>query len=352
MSKKDLESIRKRIKEFRRTAVPFVDVLSKQAEAIAVACERVSRSWSGSFAGYHGRLYYENFESPTLGNMFSPEWGGLNGIPEGWDQRSPEEVKAAIEHRAGSSFSIDKAETLTEDLIAKAEQFQNELLDYLSDVSFGSDRAKRLLAELETLKFHADKKVYVLANLPKQLVTRDSSAALQGICTPSHVYYEGVAYEIAETSNAVRKFLKLLDRLEPFLDHGEDAAAPMQESQLSTLHPELLTKCSKLYEDGHYAEAVEKGFKVVKDRLRRLTGEEKGADAFGKGKLYIRGAAAANVEEDFNKAVMFLTMAIDRFRNEKSHTADSKIDNPVRAYEYLRLSSLALHLLDEAEVRN
>jgi hypothetical protein len=57
-----------------------------------------------------------------------------------------------------------------------------------------------------------------------------------------------------------------------------------------------------------------------------------------------------NVDKEFDKAVMFLTMAIDRFRNEKSHTADSKIDDPVRAYEYLRLNSLALHLLDGAKV--
>jgi CRP/FNR family transcriptional regulator, cyclic AMP receptor protein len=35
-------------------------------------------------------------------------------------------------------------------------------------------------------------------------------------------------------------------------------------------------------------------------------------------------------------------MAIDRFRNEKSHTADGNISDPIRAYEYLRLSSLAM----------
>ena len=90
-----------------------------------------------------------------------------------------------------------------------------------------------------------------------------------------------------------------------------------------------------------YAEAVEKGFKVVRDKLRKLTGHETGSEAFGKGKLHIKGATATNVDKDFNEAVKFLTMAIDRFRNEKSHTSDAKIDDPMRAYEYLRLSSLA-----------
>ena len=93
---------------------------------------------------------------------------------------------------------------------------------------------------------------------------------------------------------------------------------------------------------GEYAEAVEKSFKVVRDRLRSLTSHETGSEAFGKGKLYIKGAAAPHVD---------LTMAIDRFRNEKSHTADGNISDPIRAYEYLRLSSLAMHLLDKAVIR-
>ena len=120
-------------------------------------------------------------------------------------------------------------------------------------------------------------------------------------------------------------------------------------STLNSLHPEILDKCHTLYKPGTYAEAVEKGFKVVRDRLRKLTSYETGSDAFGKGNIYVRGAAAPNVDKDFNEGVKFLTMAIDRFRNEKSHTSDAKIDDPVRAYGYLALSSLALRLLDNAE---
>jgi len=120
---------------------------------------------------------------------------------------------------------------------------------------------------------------------------------------------------------------------------------------LASLHPEIYAKCHELYEKGAYPEAAEKGFKVVRDRLRKLTGHETGSEAFGKGKLHIKGAAASNVDGDFNEAVKFLTMAIDRFRNEKSHTSDAKMDDPVRAYEYLRLSSLAMNLLENTEIR-
>lgn len=116
------------------------------------------------------------------------------------------------------------------------------------------------------------------------------------------------------------------------------------------IHPEICKKCEKLYESGSYAEAVEKSFKIVKDKLRKLTGYEKGTEAFGKGGLHIKGAAAANVDNDFNQGVKFLTMAIDMFRNEKSHTSDANIEDDIRAYQYLTMSSLALYFLENSEI--
>jgi len=132
---------------------------------------------------------------------------------------------------------------------------------------------------------------------------------------------------------------QLMDALALAVGDSPDATA------MESLHPDIYSKCCKLYEGGAYAEAVEKGFKIVRDRLRALTTHETGSEAFGKGKLYIDGAAASHVDDDFQAGVKFLTMSIDRFRNEKSHTADGNISDPIRAYEYLRLSSLAMHLL-------
>ncbi|MEN9552304.1 MAG: hypothetical protein RI935_681 [Candidatus Parcubacteria bacterium] len=124
----------------------------------------------------------------------------------------------------------------------------------------------------------------------------------------------------------------------------------VQDKNLYGIHPEVQLKCVSLYNSGAHAEAVEKSFKIVKDRLRLLTGHESGSDAFGKGCLHVKGASASNVDSDFNKAVMFLTMAIDMFRNEKSHTSDAKIEDKVRAYQYLAMSSLALSLLENSEI--
>jgi uncharacterized protein (TIGR02391 family) len=157
--------------------------------------------------------------------------------------------------------------------------------------------------------------------------------------SPSYTF----PYAKNDLEYGIHKLKSLVDGLELAAGTSQDATA------LESLHPAIYEGCRKLYEGGDYAEAVEKGFKIVRERLRVLTNYETGAEAFGKGKLHIDGAAAPHVDEDFQEGVKFLTMAIDRFRNEKVHTADGNISDPIRAYEYLRLSSLAMHLLEGAQ---
>jgi uncharacterized protein (TIGR02391 family) len=144
----------------------------------------------------------------------------------------------------------------------------------------------------------------------------------------------------------VNRLKSLLDSLVLAVQESEESTA------IESLYSAIYSGCRRLYESGEYAEAVEKSFKIVRDRLRALSTFETGSDAFGQGKgnLYIDGAVAPHVDDDFQAGVKFLTMAIDRFRNEKSHVADGNISDPIRAYEYLRLSSLAMHLLDGGRV--
>lgn len=186
------------------------------------------------------------------------------------------------------------------------------------------------------------------AELTTLYVERDIGREFTDVTTTGE--YSSPRFTFPYRKNALETGLFWLDRLIGRLDLavGESPDAIAIES----LHPEIYAKCRTLYEGGDYAEAVEKSFKIVRDRLRALTGHETGSEAFGKGKLYVDGAAATHVDEDFQNGVKFLTMAIDRFRNEKSHTADGNISAPLRAYEYLRLSSLAMHLLEGARSRS
>jgi Protein of unknown function (Hypoth_ymh) len=77
-----------------------------------------------------------------------------------------------------------------------------------------------------------------------------------------------------------------LGRCERMLNRLDGRHFVMREAlparEVRDLHPEIYKKCDDLFEKAAYAEAVEKGFKVVRDRLRKLTGYETGSDAFGR----------------------------------------------------------------------
>ena len=226
----------------------------------------------------------------------------------------------------------------------------------LSIVQFTSamEREEELFRQIEKVDVNSFKSTYIKNNLPGTLMSRDTEALRQGTCVPVWLYYSGLAWEAEQLCDTAEELQKLTQRLmrqlEVKLPLDSPAKLAANIGRLATLHPKIQTKCKDLYEKEAYAEAAEKGFKVVRDRLRELSGYETGSETFGKGKLHIKGAAAQNVDKDFNEAVKFLTMSIDRFRNEKSHTSDGNIDDPVRAYEYLCLSSLAMYLLDDAEI--
>jgi uncharacterized protein (TIGR02391 family) len=345
----------KLISDFRIKHSEALKLILELAEKLQEACGKVERSWSGSFAGWHGRMYFRNFQTPSIYERFSGEWGGINGIPDGWEEKQPEEVRDKIDEFVGSGFSAENFEKEVKNFRKEAEDLRNEVAVVFSSFSFsaGTEKEKELFDQLEKFEFGKTKGEFIKNHLPGTMMSRDSEAMRQGICIASWLYYEGVAAEGKNVCEATENFLVLSTRLIRQLEiksNMRTPAASKDKSSLSSLHPDIYTKCNDLYKKGAYAEAVEKGFKVVRDRLRRLTGYETGSEAFGRGKLHVKGAAAANVDIDFNEAVKFLTMAIDRFRNEKSHTSDAKIDDSVRAYEYLRLSSLALNLLEDTEI--
>jgi len=350
-----IKTTKKLIKKFRNEQINILDNIPKLSEKLEESCNRIELSWSGSFAGWHGKMYYRNFQIPSIHERFSGEWGGLNGIPDGWEEKKPEEVRVKIEELVGNNFSAEKFEDDIKKFREEAKQFKNEIIITFSSVNFDSNIAKEedLFTQIENFKFGRTKEEYINNQLPKTIMSRDTEALRQGIYIASWLYYKGVALEGENICEAVNNFITLLDRLIRRLEmkiKSDYKSISIINRHLTDLHPQIYSKCYELYEKNVYAEAVEKSFKVVRDRLRKITGYETGADAFGKGKLHIRGAAAPNVDQDFNDAVKFLTMAIDRFRNEKSHTSDAKIDDPIRAYEYLRLSSLAMNLLEDTEI--
>lgn len=113
------------------------------------------------------------------------------------------------------------------------------------------------------------------------------------------------------------------------------------------LQNDVFNHVKSLLESGHYFNAVEESYKVVRDKLSSIAGTEKATDSFNENN-YIKifgHQAQSRAEKDFFEGVKFLHMAIQFLRNEKSHTSARKLDKNL-ALHYIVLASLAYGLIN------
>ena len=113
------------------------------------------------------------------------------------------------------------------------------------------------------------------------------------------------------------------------------------------LQKDIFDHVQKLLNDGHYFNAVEEAYKVVRKKLKDVSGKEKATDAFSAAnyeKIFGR-QPTDDAERDFFEGVKFLHMAIQFLRNEKAHTPARDLDKNL-AIHYIALASLAYDLIN------
>lgn len=113
-----------------------------------------------------------------------------------------------------------------------------------------------------------------------------------------------------------------------------------------SLQKDIFDHVQKLLNGGHYFNAVEEAYKIVRKKLKDITGKERATDAFANTnyeKIFGR-QPIDDVEKDFFEGVKFLHMSIQFLRNEKAHTPAKDLDKNL-AIHYISLASLAYDLI-------
>jgi len=115
------------------------------------------------------------------------------------------------------------------------------------------------------------------------------------------------------------------------------------------INENILRHVKTLLETGHYFNAVEESYKIVREKLKSITGKERAHEAFNENNYnaIFGHEATDDVEKDFFEGVKFLHMAIQKLRNEKAHTPASEINKNL-AIHYIVLASLAYDLIDRS----
>ncbi|MBK8954973.1 MAG: TIGR02391 family protein [Saprospiraceae bacterium] len=113
------------------------------------------------------------------------------------------------------------------------------------------------------------------------------------------------------------------------------------------LQKEIFDHVQNLINDGHYFNAIEESYKIVRQKLKDITGKERAHEAFKESNYEnIFGRQPKDeVERDFFEGVKFLHMSIQYLRNEKAHTPAVNLDKNL-AIHYISLASLAFDLIN------
>ncbi len=112
------------------------------------------------------------------------------------------------------------------------------------------------------------------------------------------------------------------------------------------IHEDIYDHIGRYLVTGDYFHAVEESYKLVREKLREITGKEKATDAFAASNIekIFGHQPVHDAERDFFEGVKFLNMSIQFLRNEKAHTTATPLE-PNLALHYISLASLAYDLI-------
>ncbi len=181
--------------------------VSQPLDELEAAVSQVQKSFSGSWLGYHSRIYYKGFKAPPPGAHFSQEWGLKNtfgdyGSRGHWKEFQIEDVKAHIEKLAGKpslKFAQKQAEE-AENIFEHTKSEINSIIQIELDKK-GDGILDKLNDDLEQLKSLSPADISKYISPEGQIMTRDTIVFGQGSQVPPHISYLSEVHSIRHSFN-------------------------------------------------------------------------------------------------------------------------------------------------------
>lgn len=179
-------------------------------DAIEAASNEVRRSFSGSWLGYHSRVYYDGLKPPPPGANFSQEWGlkemyGDLGSRGKWKEFNFEHVKNYVLELAGKP-DLEAARRAAENASATFYEAKSEIVSILqTEIDHKPDAfLEKLKGEIDRLEVMSSGDV-AQHLLPKgEIVTRDMVAVGQKNQIPPHIVPLSEVASIGDSFNACK----------------------------------------------------------------------------------------------------------------------------------------------------
>ncbi len=205
---------------------------NKPLQCLIDSAELAGKSWSGSWLGYHSRVYYESLSEPPPGARFSQEWGmmetyGIRDTIGDWQEYRFDDVVSAIQQNAGCPDTEEQeaqsstAKELFEDLQSKTASILSSVLTLHQDDKYLQDIAKKV----EQMKVFGAADFIKVMHPSGQLMSRDMPAIQAGLHTPPHISVLAQVHAIKYPFNVCADLAKLCRRAASHVQNIEKHSA-------------------------------------------------------------------------------------------------------------------------------
>lgn len=210
----NLQMLAEKLKEAHAELKTTLEEAQAEHEKIQKAVGLIHKSWSGSWIGYHAKLYFQNFETPPWNMTFDPEWGGIYGIPKTWREQTIESISAEIQSRSEGA-SLQKLECFAKRINDVLKPLHTDVCISLSPIHdrVEFERESVLLDEIEKLEWQISPSKFSEQYKPSSVATRNSHAIYQGIQVPPHIQYLNKELSAFSTIQAAKLFFEKSDHL-------------------------------------------------------------------------------------------------------------------------------------------
>ncbi|HEX4338219.1 MAG TPA: nucleotide-binding protein [Polyangiaceae bacterium] len=181
-------------------------------ESVQEQVKTAHRAWSGSFIGYHARVYIENFQPRLPNELFDAEWGLQQAMSSGtrgrWLRVDAETAKQELLDQA----NVSPADMAFLERTAKhgRDVFRDVRAELLPTIDAAvASKSDKVLEEkrraIAGLVDSASERDFLLLNLPKQFATRDSTAASEGVRYAPHLELEARILALASIGAQLKR---------------------------------------------------------------------------------------------------------------------------------------------------
>jgi uncharacterized protein (TIGR02391 family) len=334
-------------------------------QAIGEAIDKIAKSFSGSWLGYHAYVYYDGLKSPPPGAHFSQEWGlkelysGM-GTKGNWREYDPEEVKNAIYQAAGNP----NLEALRELARNSKPIFKDARSEVMSIISSELSRANdeylfSLKEEIQNLEFLGQSEILKRMAGSGSIISRDAIAVGQGKKAPPHKVIQAENTELHNSTALLIELAKVAKKAASHLSRKHKSMIQTETTTLGfeeLLHPIITEHCYKLYKDGHYRDSVLNSVIAIYDYIReRSKSSEDGDRLIGQvfsmdnPVLVLSELETESGKNDQKGFMQIFKGAYQGIRNPKAHSLTHDL-TPLKAAQYLIFASLLARRIEEANV--